>query len=85
MGNCKNCKFCNEQDNDSINTSLKISSDTILGDYSKHTPSNSLCCCKVKPIKNQVSLDNIILSPKEKKIFEKRISRNLSSKKNIIK
>ena len=84
MGNCKNCKFCNEQDNDSINTSLKISSDTILGDYSKHTPNNSLCCCKVKPIKNQVSLDNIILSPKEKKIFEKRISRNVSSKKNII-
>ena len=85
MGNCQNCKFCTEQDKDSINTSLKLSSDAILGDYSKLTPGSSIFWCKTNPIKNQVLLDNIKLSPKEKKIFEKRISKHTSnSKKNII-
>ncbi len=81
MGNCSNCKFCTEPDNDSLNNSIKVSSDSILGGYSQITPSNSICCCKTKPLKNQILLNNIKLTPKEKKIFENKI-KNKTNKSN---
>ena len=79
MGNCSNCKFCTEQDNDSIDSSLKFSSHSILGEYSKITPTNTICCCKTKSIRNQNLINNIKLSPKEKKMFEKKISKNTTN------
>ena len=84
MGNCSNCTFCTEQDNDeSLENSLKISTNSILG-HSQTTPSNSICCCKTKPLKNQILLDNMRLSPKEKKLFEKKISMNTTKSNGII-
>ena len=79
MGNCSNCKFCTEQDNDSIDSSLQFSSHSILGEYSKITPTNTICCCKTKSIRNQNLINNIKLSPKEKKMFEKKISKNTTN------
>ena len=84
MGNCNNCKFCNETDNDSIDSSLKISPNSILGEYSQMTPTTSICCCKTKPLKNRTLLDNIKLSTKEKKIFEKKITKNATKSIRII-
>ena len=84
MGNCSNCTFCAEQDNDdSLDNSLKISTNSILG-HSQTTPSNSICCCKTKTLKNQILLDNMKLSPKEKKLFEKKISMNTTKSNGII-
>ena len=79
MGNCSNCKFCSEQSNDSLNNSIKISRNSILGNYSQITPTYSICCYKSKPIKNQILLDNFKLTPKQKKTFEKKI-RNRNNK-----
>ena len=87
MGNCSNCKFCTDLENDSINSSIKISTNSILGGHSQTTPTNSICCCKAKPLNNPILLDNIKLSAKEKRIFELKISKNKSKinakRKNI--
>ena len=46
MGNCSNCKFCTEQNNDTLINSIKISTNSILADYSQSTPTFSICCYK---------------------------------------
>ena len=76
MGNCSNCKFCTDPENDSINNSIKISTNSILGGQSLTTPINSICCCKTKHLNNPILLDNIKLNPKEKRKFERKILKN---------
>ena len=76
MGNCSSCTFCTDTDNDSLNNSLRVSTNSYLGQYIKETPSDTLCCCNNKHKENIHLLDNIKLSPKEKKLFEKKISMN---------
>jgi hypothetical protein len=72
MGNCSNCNFCTEEEvNNSKENSLRISTDSVLG-YSQATPTNSICCCKTRPIKNNLLLEKMKLSSKEKEIFEKK-------------
>ena len=73
MGNCTNCSFCNEADEDSINNSIRISTNSILGQMTQPTPTTSICCYKNKHKENKQLLDNIKLSEKEKKLFEKKI------------
>ena len=87
MGNCSNCKFCTDLENGSIDSSLKISTNSILGGHSLTTPTNSICCCKAKHMNNPILLDNIKLTAKEKRIFELKLSKNKTKingiKKNI--
>ena len=85
MGNCSYCSYCNDHENESINNSIRISTNSILGQYSQSTPSNSMCCCIKKSTKNKDLLDNIKLSKKAKRIFERRISINKKTTKGIIK
>ena len=44
MGNCSKCTI-NESE-DTLNNTMKISSDTIIGEYTKINQISSLCCCK---------------------------------------
>ena len=82
MGNCSKCTISESED--SINT-LKISSDTIIGEYTKISPISSLCCCKLNSHSNQNLLDNIKLTNRQKKLFEKRISKfKTNSTKNSL-
>lgn len=85
MGNCSYCSYCNDHENESINNSIRMSTNSILGQYSQSTPSNSMCCCIKKSTKNKDLLDNIKLSKKAKRIFERRISINKKTTKGIIK
>lgn len=72
MGNCTNCSFCNEPDEDSINNSLRISTNSILGQLTQPTPSTSICCCKNKHRESKQLLENIKLSEKEKNYLRKK-------------
>ena len=76
MGNCTNCSFCNDPDEDSINNSIRMSTHSILGQLTQPTPTASMCCYKNKHKENKQLLDNIKLSEKEKKLFEKKIYLN---------
>ena len=57
MGNCSKCTI-NESE-DTLNNTMKISSDTIIGEYTKINQISSLCCCKSNLLSNQNLLDNI--------------------------
>ena len=85
MGNCTNCSFCNEPDEDSINNSLRISTNSILGQLTQPTPSTSICCCKNKHRESKQLLENIKLSEKEKKLFEKKINLNTTKSNGMLK
>ena len=75
MGNCSKCNISNEEPEDSLNNTLKISTDTIIGKYTQVSPVSSIFCCKANLNSNQNLLDNIQLSDRQKKIFEKKISK----------
>ena len=75
MGNCSNCIPFSEPE-DSLGNTLQISSDTIIGKYSQVTPVSSMCCYRTKSYSNQYLLDNFKLSKKQKKMLEKRITKN---------
>ena len=83
MGNCSKCTI-NESE-DTLNNTMKISSDTIIGEYTKINQISSLCCCKSNLHSNQNLLDNIKLTNRQKKLFEKRISKfKTNSSKNSL-
>ena len=83
MGNCSKCTI-NESE-DTLNNTMKISSDTIIGEYTKINQISSLCCCKSNLYSNQNLLDNIKLTNRQKKLFEKRISKfKTNSSKNSL-
>ena len=84
MGNCSNCIPSSEPE-ESINSTMKITSDTILGQYTQVAPISNLCCYKANTYTNQYLLDNIKLSEKQKKLFERKISRNKLRKTHSIK
>ena len=84
MGNCSNCAFCTEDENNSLENSLKISKDSILGFYSQSTPKDTICCCKTRPLKDHLLLETMKLNSREKKIFEKKISMNSYKSNGII-
>ena len=85
MGNCSNCNFCTEEEvNNSKDNSLRMSTDSVLG-YSEATPTNSICCCKTRPLKNHLLLEKMKLSSKEKELLEKKILMNHNRKRGIIK
>ena len=85
MGNCASCQFCTEKENETIYSSIRVSTNSILGGNSQTILLNSICCCKTQHLKNPILLDNIKLSTKEKKIFEKKISKISTKSKGIIK
>ena len=72
MGNCTNCSFCNEADEDSINNSIRMSTNSILGQMTQPTPTTSMCCYKNKHKENRQLLDNIKLSEKKKNYLKKK-------------
>ena len=83
MGNCSKCTI-NESE-DTLNNTMKISSDTIIGEYTKINQISSLCCCKSNLLSNQNLLDNIKLTNRQKKLFEKKISKfKTNSSKNSL-
>ena len=84
MGNCSQYLPFYEPE-ESINSTIKISSDTILGKYTQVAPVSSFCCYKPNVFNNQNLLDNIQLTNKQKKLFEKKITRNRNKMNNIIK
>ena len=73
--NCSNC-FPFSEPEESINSTLKITTDTIIGAYTQSTPVLSYCCFNPNQYSSQNLLDNIKLSKKQKKIFEKKITKN---------
>ena len=73
MGNCSKCTI--EESEDTLNNTLKISSDTIIGKYTQISPVSSICCCNTNSHSNQNLLDNIKLTNRQKKLFEKKISK----------
>ena len=75
MGNCSKCTLPFSEPEDTLNNTLKISSDTIIGKYTQISPIPSLCCCKASSYSNQNLLDNIKLTERQKKLFEKKISK----------
>ena len=83
MGNCSKCTI-NESE-DTLNKTLKLSSDTIIGEYRQINSISSSCCCKANSHSNQNLLDNIKLTNRQKKLFEKRISKikNNSTKNTL--
>ena len=84
MGNCSQYLPFYEPE-ESINSTIKISTDTILGKYTQVAPVSSFCCYKPNVFNNQNLLDNIQLTNKQKKLFEKKITRNRNKMNNIIK
>ena len=75
------CKLCTEPENDSINNSINIPTNSILGGYSQPTPTNSKCCCKIKPLDNPILLDN---QKDSRNILKSNIIYNLKLKKEQI-
>ena len=75
------CKLCTEPENDSINNSINIPTNSILGGYSQPTPTNSKCCCKTKPLDNPILLDN---QKDSRNILKSNIIYNLKLKKEQI-
>ena len=84
MGNCSQYLPFYEPE-ESINSTIKISTDSILGKYTQVAPVSSFCCYKPNVFNNQNLLDNIQLTNKQKKLFEKKITRNRNKMNNIIK
>ena len=84
MGNCSQYLPFYEPE-ESINSTIKVSTDTILGKYTQVAPVSSFCCYKPNVFNNQNLLDNIQLTNKQKKLFEKKITRNRNKMNNIIK
>jgi len=76
MGNCSECISSLEEKIITINSTSVLSSDTILGKYTQTNPFTTICCYKGKNYNNQNLLDNIKLTQRQKKIFEKNITKN---------
>ena len=51
MGNCSNCIPSTEPE-ESINSTLKITSDIIIGQYTQIAPISNLCCYKANTYTN---------------------------------
>ena len=75
MGSCANCKFCNEKENETIYSSIKIATNSFLGECSQETPGNEIFCFKATSFKNGNLLDNMKFSVKEKRMFEKKLTK----------
>ena len=84
MGNCSYCLPLSEPE-ESIDNTLKITTDTIIGKYTQSAPLLSYCCFKSSSYSNQNLLDNIKLTKKQKKIFEKKINKNRDKLLNKLK
>ena len=69
--NCSNC-FPFSEPEESINSTLKITTDTIIGAYTQSTPILSYCCFNPNQYSSQNLLDNIKLSKKQKKFLRKK-------------
>ena len=83
MGNCSNCLPFSEPE-ESINSTMKVSTDSLLGKYTQVNYVSPFCCFKSNTFYNQNLLDNIKLTKKQKQIFERKITKTKNKKNNII-